>query len=308
MYATCRSKGLHALTTPVISRNGLLVALVAVITAISGCSDSGSRRAEDPPRDAIPAAAPDPAPTPGPGRGELPKGVSPPPPWLGKRVLPVDDDGLGIATSTPRLLRDRRLATVDRLPPPRGERFVPTIRPLPPEVVKRSTWRPSCPVSRADLSYVTVSFWGFDERPHTGELIVHRSVAREVVSVFRALYRDRWPIEEMRVTTRAELDAPPTGDGNNTSAFVCRPARFARQWSEHAYGRAVDVNPFHNPYVRGELVLPERALSYRDRAWERPGMIEAGDVVTTAFGRIGWGWGGNWTSAKDWMHFSGSGG
>ena len=106
------------------------------------------------------------------------------------------------------------------------------------------------------------------------------------------------------MTTRAELDAPPTGDGNNTSAFVCRPARLSTQWSEHAYGLAIDVNPFHNPYVRDDLVLPELALSYRNRAWERPGMIVAGDVVTQAFAKIDWGWGGDWTSAKDWMHFS----
>jgi len=29
-----------------------------------------------------------------------------------------------------------------------------------------------------------------------------------------------------------------------------------------------------------------------------------GDVATEAFGEIGWGWGGNWNSLKDWMHFS----
>lgn len=197
--------------------------------------------------------------------------------------------------------------TEDFLPPPEGDRFESSIGPVPPDVLERSTWRSSCPVSRRDLSYVTTTFWGFDRESHTGELIVHRSVAADVASVFRALYRGRWPIEEMRVTSRPELNTPPTGDGNNTSAFVCRPVRLGDEWSQHAYGLAVDVNPFHNPYVRGALVLPERAISYRDRAWRRPGMIRQGDVVTSAFERIGWSWGGRWATSKDWMHFSSSG-
>lgn len=237
----------------------------------------------------------------------LPRGVSERPSWLGERVLESGPDGYGIAHSTPKILRNRRLVSEDHLPPPPRDRFEFSIGRIPREVLKRSTWRPACPVSKGDLRYVTTTFWGFDRGSHTGELIVHRSVAQDVVSVFRSLYRNRWPIEEMRVTSRSELDVPPTGDGNNTSAFVCRPARLSQEWSEHAYGLAVDVNPFHNPYVRGSLVLPERALVYRNRSWSRPGMMSGGDVVARAFARIGWGWGGDWSSAKDWMHFSKSG-
>ncbi len=159
-----------------------------------------------------------------------------------------------------------------------------------------------------ELTYLRMSFWGVDEQRHMGEMIVHDDVAADVVSVFRKLYRARWPIEEMRVTARRELDAAPTGDGNNTSAFVCRSARLSTEWSEHAYGLAVDINPFHNPYVRGDVILPELAIAYRNRGWERPGMIEDGDVVTKAFADIGWGWGGKWQSVKDWMHFSLGGG
>ncbi len=162
-------------------------------------------------------------------------------------------------------------------------------------------------MARDDLAYLTMSFWGFDGAHHSGEMIVNRSVAHDIVSVFRTLHRNRFPLEEMRVTTRSELDAPPTGDGNNTSAFVCRAARLSDEWSEHAYGLAVDVNPFHNPYVRDALVVPELAIAYRDRAWARPGMIRPGDVVTRAFAEIGWHWGGAWSSVQDWMHFSRSG-
>jgi hypothetical protein len=79
---------------------------------------------------------------------------------------------------------------------------------------------------------------------------------------------------------------------------------FSDSWSQHAYGRAVDVNPFQNPYRKGERVLPELASAYLDRDEIRPGMILAGDPVTEAFAGIGWGWGGDWSTTDDWMHFS----
>ncbi len=162
-------------------------------------------------------------------------------------------------------------------------------------------------MAAGDLAYVTVSFWGFDEEPHTGELLVHRDVSQEVARTFKVLNQQLFPIEEMRITTKAELDALPTGDGNNTGAFVCRPARGSTTWSQHAYGLAIDINPFHNPMVDGDLVLPELASAYANRGWERPGMVFPEGPVVRAFEAIGWGWGGDWASKKDWMHFSRSG-
>jgi hypothetical protein len=234
----------------------------------------------------------------------------PPLAWrVGARPLPLRPDGFGQVLPTPPQLRNRRLPTVDRLPPPAGGRFRSAVRPIDPAVRARmgATWSPACPVRLADLRYLTVSFRGFDGRAHTGELVVNRRVADQVVSVFARLYRAAFPIEEMRLVTTADLEAHPTGDGNNTAAFVCRAARQQRRWSAHAYGLAVDVNPFQNPYARGDLVLPELASSYLDRGRARPGMIRPGDVVTSAFAAIGWTWGGTWRSPTDLMHFSATG-
>jgi hypothetical protein len=220
-------------------------------------------------------------------------------------VLPRRPDGLGEVQPTPAELVDRRLPPPDLRPAP--DVFEATIEPVPDDVLERSTWTEDCPVALHELRYVTLTFWGFDDQPHLGEMIVHNSVTSDVAEVFGRLYEAHFPIEEMRVVAAHELDAPPTGDGNNTSAFVCRPSTGGSTWSEHAYGLAVDVNPFHNPYHRGDVVIPELASAYLDRDRGLPGMITAGDVVTEAFAAIGWGWGGGWNSSKDWMHFSRSG-
>lgn len=242
-----------------------------------------------------------------PPTGESPAGepaAVPGPDWLGTRVLPTDADGRVPPQTTPPELVDRRLVTVDTLTPPPDEAFHSSVAPLAGDPLDRSTWNESCPVTVDELRYVTVSFWGFDGRAHTGELIVNAAVVDDVVQVFERLHDARFPIEEMRVVTEADLDALPTGDGNNTTAFACRAVVGGSRFSEHAYGLAIDVNPFQNPYRRGEVVLPELATAYLDRSNVRPGMIFEGGPVVAAFDEIGWGWGGRWRSLDDLHHFS----
>ncbi len=225
-------------------------------------------------------------------------------------MLPRGPDGYGEIRPTPPSLRNRRYPTADLLPPPPGGRFVGRVSAITPSIRARmgTSYSPGCPVALSDLRYVTVSFHGFDDAAHTGELVLAESAADDLVRVFRRLFRAGYPIEEMRLPATTDLEAPPTGDGNNTAAFVCRPTTGQSSgFSAHAYGLAIDVNPFLNPYVRGDLVLPERASAYLDRARVRPGMIEPGDVVVRAFAAIGWSWGGDFSSLKDYQHFSATG-
>jgi len=230
--------------------------------------------------------------------------------WVvGASPLPLRPDGFGEVLPTPEVLRHRRLPTADLLPPPADGRFAATVGPVTPDLRERmgESWSEACPVGLDALRYLTVSFLGFDDRPHTGEIVVAAEVADAVVEVFRRLYDERFPIEEMRLVTTADLRAAPTGDGNNTAAYVCRAARGQTRWSEHAYGRAVDINPFHNPLVRRDLVVPELASAYADRDDVRPGMHLRGGPAVRAFADAGFVWGGTWSSSKDYMHFSTTG-
>ncbi|SEF35462.1 D-alanyl-D-alanine carboxypeptidase [Amycolatopsis pretoriensis] len=226
---------------------------------------------------------------------------------VGAHPLPLRPDGFGEIEPTPPELVNRALPTKDILPPPSGDRYASTTSAVPPGVLARSTWQAACPVKSTDLRYLTMSFWGFDGRAHTGEMLVNAKGAAGITKVFGQLFAAHFPLEEMRVTSPGELTAPPTGDGNSTSAFVCRPARGQTTWSAHAYGLAVDVNPFCNPYTQGRLVLPELASAYLDRGDRRPGMVLAGDATVRAFAAAGWSWGGAWTSPKDRMHFTATG-
>ncbi len=232
-----------------------------------------------------------------------------PPAWLGTRVLPEDPaTGNGEVRPTPPVLRHRRWTLPDdvRMLPGRG--FASTVRaPAPPHVIARSTWERGCPVAAEDLAWVRLTFWGFDAQRHTGELLVHRAVADDIVDVFRVLYRARFPQEQVGIQRTYDPDAPSTGDGNGTGVFACRPTTGASYFSQHAYGLAIDVNAFHNPYAKGAVVLPELASAYLPRDRVRAGMITPDGPVVRAFASIGWEWGGAWRYSRDYMHFSQNG-
>jgi hypothetical protein len=232
-----------------------------------------------------------------------------PPAWLGTRVLP-DDPATGNAEvrPTPPVMRQRRWTLADdvRMLPGRGFASK-VVSPAPRRVIRRSTWEAGCPVAASDLAWVRLTFWGFDARRHTGELLVDAGVADDLVQVFRTLYRVRFPQERVGIERTYDPDAPTTGDGNSTGAFVCRPSTGATYFSQHAYGLALDLNSFQNPYAKGAVVLPELASSYLDRTRVRSGMITADGPVVRAFARIGWEWGGAWRHSKDYMHFSQNG-
>jgi hypothetical protein len=194
--------------------------------------------------------------------------------------------------------------------PARDAAFRGTIERIEAAQAKRMTgvsWRPGCPIALRDLRLLRVTHWGFDERVRKGRLIVHERVAREVVGVFRRLYVARFPIRRM-----VPVDAYGGSDfrsieADNTSAFNCRFVEGTRRWSEHAYGRAIDVNPIENPYVANGRTAHRASAPYLDRSGRRPGMAYEGGVLVRAFDAIGWGWGGRWRSVQDYQHFSASG-
>ena len=170
-----------------------------------------------------------------------------------------------------------------------------------------SSHRPGCPVAVADLRLVTVTHLRFDGSHARGQLVVHRDVAPAVVRVFRALLAARFPLAQVRTVEAYGGDDERSMAANNTSAYNCRPTTGGAGWSEHAYGRAVDLNPVQNPSVRGSSVLPAVGRGYVDRSRPRPGMVVAGGPVERAFAEVGWRWGGRFTTLKAYQHFSASG-
>ena len=209
-----------------------------------------------------------------------------------------------VASTAAALARPGESATAQR-PAFRG-----TIAHIDGALAKRMTgvsWRPGCPVHLRDLRLLRLAHWGFDGRRRTGRLVVHRDVARDLVAVFRRLYDERFPIRRMVPVDRYDASDFRSIEADNTSAFNCRFVEGTTRWSEHAYGRAIDLNPIENPYVSGGRTSHRASVPYLDRSRRHPGMAVEGGTVVRAFDAIGWGWGGRWSGIKDYQHFSRSG-
>jgi poly-gamma-glutamate synthesis protein (capsule biosynthesis protein) len=191
-----------------------------------------------------------------------------------------------------------------------GEPFEASVSRLDPatrELMTGSSWRPGCPVPLDRLRLLRLTYVGLDGQAHRGRLVVHRTWSSEVVAVFERLYARGFPIRRIRLVDRYGADDRASMRHDNTSAFNCRYVSGTTTWSQHAYGRAIDLNPVENPYVRGTRVSPARGSRFLDRTDVRPGMVVRGDVAWRAFRRIGWEWGGTWASARDYQHFSANG-
>ncbi|HET7566526.1 MAG TPA: M15 family metallopeptidase [Gaiellaceae bacterium] len=193
-----------------------------------------------------------------------------------------------------------------------------SIRPLTAAerhaVVQAGEYHRGCPVTLSQVRVLTVPYWGFDRRAHVGQIVVAARWARPLRTVFRGLYRMRFPIRHMDLSL---IYGPPglkrPRDGDFTASFECRQAAASPcsggrtgSWSMHAYGEAIDLDPVENPYVGCGQTRDPTAVSYMDRSRRRRGMVTP--AVVRLFASIGWGWGGSWSgSTKDYMHFSANG-
>jgi hypothetical protein len=170
-------------------------------------------------------------------------------------------------------------------------------------------WHKGCPVWMSQLRVVTYRYYGFDKGSHIGQIVVNEAVTHPLAKVFAKLYRLRFPIRDGAFAST--YGPHPDQSGDVTASFECRNAAASpcskssttHNWSMHAYGEAVDLDPRENPYVGCGMTRDKTARAYRNRSWRRPGMVTP--AVLHAFESIGWGWGGSWVgSTKDYMHFS----
>lgn len=162
-------------------------------------------------------------------------------------------------------------------------------------------------VSYDDLAYVHVLYYDFDAQIQEGELICNKAIAQDLVEIFSELYDSQYPIERIRLIDEYDADDEASMADNNTSCFNYRTVPGKTKLSNHSYGRAIDINPLYNPYVRtkdGEtLISPDNAAPYADRSADFPHKIDRDDLCYKLFIQHGFRWGGAWNSSKDYQHF-----
>ena len=165
-------------------------------------------------------------------------------------------------------------------------------------------------VSLSDLSYVGVLYNDFEGNVAQGELICNNAIALDLVEIFEELYRNGYQFERIELIDEYGGDDTLSMENNNTSCFNYRIVDGTDHLSKHAYGLAIDINPFYNPYVvfnkdgSGETYIsPKGSEVYADRSKDFPYKIDENDLCYKLFIEHGFTWGGNWNSSKDYQHF-----
>jgi hypothetical protein len=188
-----------------------------------------------------------------------------------------------------------------------------TSQPLPADVISRITGSSypaddSALISLDDLSYLTLLYVNFDGQDMEGEMICNKSIAKDLLEIFKELYDNQYPIERIELVDFYQADDESSMENNNTSCFNYRMISGSNKLSKHSAGLAVDLNPLYNPAVStakdgSTKVEPATASAYIDRSQNFAHKIDTSDLAYQVFIRHGFTWGGNWHSKKDYQHF-----
>ena len=186
-----------------------------------------------------------------------------------------------------------------------------SVQPIPDSVflrMKGRSWPEGCTVRRADLRYLRLSHFDAEKKEHVGEMVCNKAIANDLLEIFRELYRQKYPIQRIRLIDDYEAEDERSMRDNNTSCFCYRTVSGTTKLSKHATGMAVDINTLYNPYVRTgkdgrRIVEPATATEYVDRRKSFPYKIVKGDLLYRLFLQHGFTWGGSWRTMKDWQHF-----
>jgi len=188
-----------------------------------------------------------------------------------------------------------------------------SINPITPTIKKRmiqgGSYKSYCPISLSDLRYIKLKYIGFDNKEHSGELIANKAIAKDIVSIFKKLYEVRYPIRQMRLVSDFGASDFASIEADNTSAFNCRYVDGTKRWSNHTFGKAIDINPLENPYVsknghtshKKSYPFIKRVRKNSSPAYKA--MILKNDYITKLFKAYGFRWGGDWRCCKDYQHF-----
>jgi hypothetical protein len=185
------------------------------------------------------------------------------------------------------------------------------VRPVPDsewaQIVSVGAWHAGCPVGQAGLRRVEVNIHGFDGVVHRGALVVRSDVAASVAAIFTRLFDEGFPVRRMVPIEAYRGDDDASMAADNTSAFNCRRASQANApptASPHANGRAVDVNPYENPWVdpRCACFRPDSTFAgTAGRVRTGTGVITRGSLAWVTFTQRGWTW--QDSSTPDYQHF-----
>ena len=184
--------------------------------------------------------------------------------------------------------------------------------------INNKSYKDNKNISIDELRLVNILYYNFSNEIKQGRLIVNKDIVDDVLYIFEELYKNKYQLNNVDL-----IDKYWTGDNittddksiknNNTSCFNYRIIEGKNYLSYHAFGLAIDINPYNNPYVVNKNGKPdyskfdEKEMFYaKNRDKTIPHVITHDDLAYKLFKERGFEWGGDWNlniDSVDYQHF-----
>ena len=150
------------------------------------------------------------------------------------------------------------------------------------------------------LVLLDVEYYSTDKRLHAGQIVVHKDVAEDVKTIFQLIKETRFPVAKAVPIVKYAWSDDASMNNNNCSAFNYRFVAGTERLSNHAFGKAVDINPRFNPVIYESGKISPKGAAYDPK---REGTFHKDCPIYKKFIELGWRWGGDFISFKDYHHF-----
>lgn len=166
-----------------------------------------------------------------------------------------------------------------------------------------------CPKEiHSSINLAEVRYFGFDHQVHVGQIAVAETLISEIRTFFEYAFDIKFPINKVvpAADHAYKWDDERLMAANISSGFNYRLIAGTDKPSLHGLGRAFDINPLQNPYIRyeeGNVITKPKGASWKPEA---PGTLSAGHSLVELMRDLGWEWGGNWkpdSGRTDYHHF-----
>lgn len=182
----------------------------------------------------------------------------------------------------------------------------------PAQAIRANPAKDKCPPHiLKQQCLLAVHYYGFDGMLHRGQIVVHEDLTTDLHDFFELTQQLRFPIAKVVPLAHPdyEWDKDKTVlQDNLTYGFNYRTVHGTERLSDHALGRAIDVNPMQNPFIRqsnDQLRWPP--IHYSP---DTPGTFTSDSPLVKFLESRGWEWGGRGKISSegakqvDYMHFS----
>lgn len=148
------------------------------------------------------------------------------------------------------------------------------------------------------LSLFDVLYISTDGKLHKGQILTNSQIEEDLKQLFGLMLRDSFPIEKVIPVVAYNWSDSLSMLANNSYSFCYRNL----DYSKHAQGLAVDINPLFNPLMYKNKNRPQQpANGVYDTL--RAGTFTPQSQLVKEFCQRGFRWGGNFRSMSDYHHF-----